>query len=122
MGKAGIIIPGVGCQNSCRFCSTSHKFDRKYTPFLRTGKDIFEACKKSEEKLGVDDFGLMDENFCKDPLRATQLLELMEKHEKALYLQHILFSGSNHNTGNGLPGAVGRQFHVDRRRIQGKSF
>jgi radical SAM superfamily enzyme YgiQ (UPF0313 family) len=83
MGKAGIIIPGVGCQNSCRFCATSHKFDRQYTPFLRTGRDIFLACRKSEEKLGVDDFGLMDENFCKDPYRARQLLEEMEKHGKA---------------------------------------
>jgi radical SAM superfamily enzyme YgiQ (UPF0313 family) len=83
MGKAGIIIPGVGCQNSCRFCCTSHKFDRQYTPFLRTGRDIFLACSKSEEKLGVDDFGLMDENFCKDPYRARQLLEEMERHGKA---------------------------------------
>jgi radical SAM superfamily enzyme YgiQ (UPF0313 family) len=82
LGKAGIIIPGVGCQNSCRFCATSHKFDRQYTPFLRTGHDIFLACRKSEEKLGVDDFGLMDENFCKDPYRARQLLEEMEKHGK----------------------------------------
>ncbi len=83
MGKASIIIPGVGCQNSCRFCCTSHKFDRQYIPFLRTGHDIFMACRKSEEKLGVDDFGLMDENFCKDPYRARQLLEEMEKHGKA---------------------------------------
>jgi radical SAM superfamily enzyme YgiQ (UPF0313 family) len=83
MGKAGIIIPGVGCQNSCRFCATSHKFDRQYSPFLRTGRDIFLACRASEEKLGVDDFGLMDENFCKDPYRARQLLEEMEKHGKA---------------------------------------
>jgi radical SAM superfamily enzyme YgiQ (UPF0313 family) len=83
MGKAGIIIPGVGCQNSCRFCATSHKFDRQYTPFLRTGRDIFTACLKSEEAIGVDDFGLMDENFCKDPYRARQLLEEMEKHGKA---------------------------------------
>jgi radical SAM superfamily enzyme YgiQ (UPF0313 family) len=83
LGKAGIIIPGVGCQNSCRFCCTSHKFDRQYTPFLRTGHDIFLACRKSEEKLGVDDFGLMDENFCKDPYRARQLLEEMENHRKA---------------------------------------
>jgi radical SAM superfamily enzyme YgiQ (UPF0313 family) len=82
MGKAGIIIPGVGCQNSCRFCCTSHKFDRQYIPFLRTGSDIFMACRKSEEKLGVDDFGLMDENFCKDPYRARKLLEEMEKHGK----------------------------------------
>jgi hypothetical protein len=83
MGKAGIIIPGVGCENSCRFCCTSHKFDRQYTPFLRTGHDIFMACRKSEDKIGVDDFGLMDENFCKDPYRARQLLEEMEKHGKA---------------------------------------
>jgi hypothetical protein len=83
MGKAGIIIPGVGCQNSCRFCATSHKFDRQYIPFLRTGRDIFLACRKSEKKLGVDDFTLMDENFCKDPYRARQLLEEMEKQGKA---------------------------------------
>jgi radical SAM superfamily enzyme YgiQ (UPF0313 family) len=83
MGKAGIIIPGVGCQNSCRFCSTSHKFDRQYTAFLRTGQDIFAACKKAEDKIGVDDFGLMDENFCKEPQRARELLALMESNAKA---------------------------------------
>jgi hypothetical protein len=82
-GKAGILIPGVGCQNSCRFCSTSHKFEHKYTGFLKTGMDIFEVCQKSEEKLGVTDFGVMDENFCKEPERARQLLEEMEKHGKA---------------------------------------
>ena len=82
LGKAGIIIPGVGCQNSCRFCATSHKFDRQYTPFLRTGQDVFEACRKAEEELGVDDYGLMDENFCKEPQRARDLLELMERHGK----------------------------------------
>jgi hypothetical protein len=82
MGKAGIIIPGVGCQNSCRFCATSHKFDRQYTAFLATGQEIFAACRKSEDKLGIDDFGLMDENFCKEPLRARQLLDQMERHGK----------------------------------------
>jgi len=82
-GKAGIIIPGVGCQNSCHFCATSHKFDRKYTPFLPTGRDIFEACQKTEKTLSADDFGLMDENFCKNPQRARELLELMEEKGKA---------------------------------------
>ena len=82
-GRAGIIIPGVGCQNSCRFCCTSHKFDRKYTSFLKTGEEIFAACRKCEEELGADDFGLMDENFCKAPQRAGELLEQMEKHGKA---------------------------------------
>ena len=81
--KAGIIIPGVGCVNSCRFCATSHKFEKKYTPFLKTGREIFEACQKAEEDLRVGDFGLMDENFCKNPARATQLLVEMEKEKKA---------------------------------------
>ncbi len=82
-GKAGILIPGVGCENSCRFCSTSHKFDRKYTPFLATGEEVFEACRKAEQELGVDDFGVMDENFCKDPVRARELLAEMERNGKA---------------------------------------
>ena len=82
-GKSGIIIPGVGCQNACRFCATSHKFDRKYTPFLPTGRDIFAACRKAEDALGADDFGVMDENFCKNPGRARELLRLMEENKKA---------------------------------------
>jgi hypothetical protein len=80
--QAGIIIPGVGCQNSCRFCATSHKFDRKYTPFLKSGRDIFAACYKAERELSVTDFGLMDENFCKQPARAIELLKEIENADK----------------------------------------
>jgi radical SAM superfamily enzyme YgiQ (UPF0313 family) len=80
--KAGIIIPGVGCVNSCRFCATSHKFDKKYTSFLNTGREIFDACQKAEKLLKVHDFGLMDENFCKNPARAGQLLAEMEAEKK----------------------------------------
>ena len=29
----GIIMPGVGCVNGCRFCSTSHFFQKQYIPF-----------------------------------------------------------------------------------------
>ncbi|MBN2040171.1 MAG: radical SAM protein [Spirochaetes bacterium] len=83
MEKAGTILSGVGCQNSCSFCSTSHKFDRKYIAFLDTGKDIYDACIKDEEELGVTDFALMDENFCKSDTRARQLLAEMEKKNKA---------------------------------------
>ncbi len=80
--KAGIIIPGVGCQNSCRFCATSHKFDRKYTAYLKSGREMFEACRKAEQALSVTDFGLMDENFCKHPERARQLLTEMESEKR----------------------------------------
>ena len=78
-----IIIPGVGCQNGCRFCSTSHKFNKKYTAFLSTGRDIYNACNKDEKKLGANHFGLMDENFCKNETTARQLLTEMEKKQKA---------------------------------------
>ncbi|MBN2535717.1 MAG: hypothetical protein JXB88_22755 [Spirochaetales bacterium] len=83
MNKDGVIIPGVGCQNGCRFCSTSHKFNKKYTAFLSTGSDIYKACNKSEKKAGYTHFGLMDENFCKNEIQARQLLVEMEKEQKA---------------------------------------
>jgi len=80
---SGIIIPGVGCTNSCRFCATSHKFERRYIPFLATGREVFDACEAAERNLGVRDFGVLDENFLKTPDRAKQFLAEMEAHEKA---------------------------------------
>ncbi|MBI5637519.1 MAG: radical SAM protein [Nitrospinae bacterium] len=81
--KGAIILPGVGCQNSCRFCATAHKFEKQYTSFLREGGDLFAACRKSETAMGTEDFSLMDENFCKMPVRAAALLAEMEAHKKA---------------------------------------
>lgn len=79
---AAVLIPGVGCKNGCRFCTTTHFFDKKYTPFFNTGKELFDVCQKIEKKLGYDEFFIMDENFLKMPERAIELLELMEKHNK----------------------------------------
>jgi radical SAM superfamily enzyme YgiQ (UPF0313 family) len=76
-----VLIPGVGCPNACRFCCTSHFFDKKYTPFFETGKQLFEQCVELE-KHGYDEFFVMDENFLKYPERAKELLALMEKHKK----------------------------------------
>ena len=81
--KSGILVPGVGCTNSCRFCATSHKFERRYIPFLDTGKEVFDVCERSERKLGVSDFGVLDENFLKTPRRAKQFLAEMESHKRA---------------------------------------
>ena len=81
--KAGTIFPGVGCKNGCRFCATSHKFNKTYTAFLKNGKDIYNACKKQEKELKVTDFGVMDENFCQNDTTARQLLMEMEKNKKA---------------------------------------
>lgn len=79
---AAVLIPGVGCKNGCRFCTTTHFFDKKYTPFFNTGKELFDVCQKIEKKLGYDEFFIMDENFLKKPQRAIELVELMEEHNK----------------------------------------
>lgn len=78
---SGILITGVGCANKCRFCATSHFFN-SYIPYLHTGKEIFDVCCNFQDKLGVTDFGILDENFLKMPERAYQLLEEMEKHQR----------------------------------------
>ncbi|MCP4154831.1 MAG: radical SAM protein [bacterium] len=82
MVPEGIILPGVGCVNGCRFCCTTHFFDKEYTPFLESGKDIFDLCLEYEKKMGVTDFFVMDENFFKTEQRARELLALMEAHNK----------------------------------------
>ena len=41
--EAAVLIPGVGCPNGCRFCSTSHLFNKKYTPYFESGRELFSA-------------------------------------------------------------------------------
>jgi radical SAM superfamily enzyme YgiQ (UPF0313 family) len=93
---AAVLIPGVGCENGCRFCTTTHFFDKKYTPFFNTGKELFDVCRKIEKKLGYDEFFIMDENFLKVPERAIELVALMEKHNK-LYRFGIFSSAETIN-------------------------
>ena len=78
---SGILIPGVGCANKCRFCATSHFFG-SYIPYLKTGKDIFDVCCRYEDERKINDFGVLDENFLKMKDRALELLELMEKNHR----------------------------------------
>ena len=77
------IFPGLGCRNGCAFCITSHKFKKRYIPFLRTGAEIFELFQEGEKERGFQEIGIVDENFLKEPERARQLLAQMEKHNKA---------------------------------------
>jgi radical SAM superfamily enzyme YgiQ (UPF0313 family) len=76
--SGGILITGVGCPNRCRFCATSHFFG-DYIPYLKTGREIYDVCCEYEAKLGVTDFGVLDENFLKSKDRALELLEIMER-------------------------------------------
>jgi len=77
---ASLIVPGVGCVNGCSFCSTSHFFGRSYTPFIRTGKEMFELASRMADARGTDAFFVMDENFLKDKTRAMELVDEMERH------------------------------------------
>jgi radical SAM superfamily enzyme YgiQ (UPF0313 family) len=89
---SSVLVPGVGCVNGCSFCSTSHFFGKAYTPFIRTGKELFQlACRIADER-GTDIFYVMDENFLKDKERAMELLEEMERHGR--YFNFYLFSSA----------------------------
>jgi hypothetical protein len=82
---AGTLIPSVGCPLGCNFCSTSALFGGKgkSVVFFKTGDELFSILCQIEEKLGVDSFFVMDENFLLYKDRALRLLELMEEHGKS---------------------------------------
>jgi len=101
---ASLLVPGVGCVNGCSFCSTSHFFGKRYTPFLDSGRALFEtACKVADER-GTDCFFVMDENFLKDRDRALDLLSEMERHGR--YFRFHLFSSAEAITAFGLDNLV----------------
>jgi len=77
---SSVLFPGLGCSNGCFFCATSAKFGGKYIPILPTGESVFKTCLRAEERLGVREFAVIDENFLKTPDRARDLLRLMEEN------------------------------------------
>lgn len=80
--ESAVLIPGVGCPNACRFCSTSHLFRQQYVSFFETGRELFDILVDLERKIGCREFFIMDENFLKKPDRARELLQLMEENDK----------------------------------------
>jgi hypothetical protein len=102
--SANLLVPGLGCVNGCKFCSTSHFFGRKYTPFISTGKQLFEtACRIADER-GNNEFFVMDENFLKDRQRALDLLAEMEKHQR--FFDFKIFSSAEAITAFGVDNLV----------------
>jgi hypothetical protein len=107
---ASLLVPGVGCVNGCRFCCTSHFFGKAYTPFLSTGRELFEtACRIADER-GTDTFFVMDENFLKDRERAMELLAEMERHQR--WFRFHVFSSAEAIAAFGVDNLVrlGAQF------------
>jgi len=101
---SSLLVPGVGCVNGCNFCSTSHFFGKSYTPFLDTGKALFEtACRVADER-GTDSFFVMDENFLKNRDRALELLSEMENRQR--FFRFHIFSSAEAITVFGLDNLV----------------
>ncbi len=101
---SSLLVPGVGCVNGCNFCSTSHFFGKSYTPFLDSGKALFEtACRVADER-GTDSFFVMDENFLKNRDRALELLSEMENHQR--FFRFHIFSSAEAITAFGLDNLV----------------
>jgi len=93
LGKAAnLLVPGLGCVNACKFCSTSHFFGRTYTPYLATGKELFQTACRIADARGSNDFFVMDENFLKDRTRAMDLLGEMEAHGR--FFDFSIFSSA----------------------------
>jgi len=91
---AAILLPSVGCPVGCNFCTTSAMFGGKgkFVNFYETGDELFSVMCRLEEKLEVQSFFVMDENFLLHRARALRLLELMQEHDKSWSL-YIFSSG-----------------------------
>jgi hypothetical protein len=97
---ASTLVPGVGCVNGCKFCCTTHFFGKRYTPFLATGRELFEAACRISDARGTDEFFVLDENFLKDKRRAMDLMEEMERHQR--FFEFQIFSSAEAITSFGL--------------------
>jgi len=92
---AATVIPSVGCPLGCDFCATSAMFGgkgRSYA-FYPTGDDLYDLMEQLEQRMGVQSFFVMDENFLLNHKRALRLLELMRKNDKAW--SFMVFSSAN---------------------------
>ena len=101
---SSLLVPGLGCVNGCRFCSTTHFFGKTYTSYLPTGRAIFENAVRIADQRGTDSFFVMDENFLKDTRRARELLAEMEREQRFFRFQ--IFSSAEAILAFGLDDLV----------------
>jgi len=78
------ITGGLGCPNGCDFCCTSHFFKRKYIPFIRSGRELYDIMRAMEQKAleagdTLSGFILIDEDFFIHEKRAREFLDCVRE-------------------------------------------
>ncbi len=72
-----ILPTGLGCSRGCDFCCTSHFFNRKCVPLLKTGRELHEAMLSVDPgKEGIRNIGVIDEDFLADRARIEDMIPL----------------------------------------------
>lgn len=72
-----VLMVGLGCTRGCDFCSTSHFFNQKYIPFLKTGREIHEAMMGFEfKKNTIRNISILDEDFLADRRKLEEMIPL----------------------------------------------
>ncbi|KPK44291.1 MAG: hypothetical protein AMJ65_03365 [Phycisphaerae bacterium SG8_4] len=87
--KVAHITGGLGCPNGCDFCCTSHFFNRRYIPFVRSGQELHKIVldmERQAEEAGDDlsGFILIDEDFFLQEKRAREFLQCVRERGKPL--------------------------------------
>lgn len=72
-----IFPAGLGCSRGCDFCCTSHFFDRKYFPLIKTGREIHEVIRSIDDnKCTSRKVGIVDEDFLADRKKIMEMAQL----------------------------------------------
>ena len=87
--KVAHITGGLGCPNGCDFCCTSHFFNRKYIPFVKSGRELYEtillmAQKAKDAGDDLSGFIIIDEDFFIHAKRAREFLASVREGGKPL--------------------------------------
>ncbi len=101
---ASLLVPGVGCVNGCRFCATTHFFDKAYTSYVSTGAELFDLACRITDARGTNSFFVMDENFLKSQQRAQDLLDLCQ--ERRRFFNFEVFSSAETVAAFGIENLV----------------
>jgi haloalkane dehalogenase len=72
-----VLTVGLGCTKGCDFCATSHFFNKKYIPILKTGREIHEAIMGFNfDKSPIRNISIMDEDFLADKKKIEEMIPL----------------------------------------------